>query len=162
LGCQAAILEEEKNMGSRDQVRNLEIFKVGADAVNEFEYSKNQGELTEQQEHHLEQPESASAPTTEAERIEQVIADAHAKVEERKRKGSGNIGKKKSAPKKPAGRRPARKAAATRKSAKKGATKKSAKKAVSKKSAKRVAARKSTTKKATKKSAVKRSTARKR
>ena len=160
-------------MGSRDQVRNLEIFRVGADAVNEFEYSKNQGELTEQQEHHLEQPNSASGPATEAERIEQVIADAHAKVEERKRRGSGNAGKKKSAAskaaakksaaKKPAARKPARKAAATtRKSAKKAVTKKSAKKAASKKSSKKVAARKSTTKKATKKSAVKRSTARKR
>ena len=159
-------------MGSRDQVRNLEIFRVGADAVNEFEYSKNQGELTEQQEHHLEQPDSVSGPATEAERFEQVIADAHAKVEERKRRGSGNAGKKKSAAsksaakksaaKKPAGRKPARKAATTRKSAKKAVTKKSAKKAATKKSAKKVTVRKSTTKKATKKSAVKRSTARKR
>ena len=155
-------------MGSRDQVRNLEIFKVGADAVNEFEYSKNQGELTEQQEHHLEQPDSASGPATEAERIEQVIADAHAKVEERKRKGSGNARKKKSAAsksaakksaaKKPAGRKPARKAAATTKKSAKTATKNSARKAASKKSAKKVASRKSTTKKP----AAKRSTARKR
>ena len=165
-------------MGSRDQVRNLEIFKVGADAVNEFEYEKNQGELSEQQEHHLGPPDSPSGPATEAERIEQVIADAHAKVEERKRKGSGNVAQRKSAAfqsaakktaaKKPAGRKPARRAAATTKKAakksapRKSATKKSAKKAASKKSVKKVAARKSTAKKATKKSAAKRSTARKR
>ncbi|MFZ0062308.1 MAG: hypothetical protein WAL47_09745 [Pyrinomonadaceae bacterium] len=155
-------------MGSRDQVRNLEIFKVGADAVNEFEFQKNQGELSEQQEYHLEQPDSASGPATEAERIEQVIADAHAKVEERKRKGSGNVAQRKSAASKPAAKKPAAKKPAARKPARKAAAtakkaaKKSAKKAASKKSVTKVAARKSTTKKATKKSAAKRSTARKR
>ncbi len=76
-------------MGSRDQMRNLEIFRVGADAVNEFEYQKNQGELTEQREHHPEQQDAPTGPETEAERIEQVIADAHAKVEKRKRKAKG-------------------------------------------------------------------------
>jgi hypothetical protein len=150
-------------------MRSLEIFKVGADAVNEFEYQKNQGELTEQREHHLEQQESPSGPATEAERIEQVIADAHAKVEERKRKGSGNVGRKKSAApksatKKSGGKKPAARSPARKTAAKKSTTKNSAKKSAAKKSAgKKSAAKKSAGKKsAAKKSAGKRSAARKR
>ena len=111
-------------MGSRDQMRNLEIYKVGADAVNEFEYQKNQGELTEQQEHHLEQQNSPSGAGTEAERIEQVIADAHAKVEKRKRKAS---------------RRTATKAAAKKSQAKKPAKKSAAKKSAARSAAKKAA-----------------------
>ena len=160
-------------MGSRDQMRNLEIFKVGADAVNEFEYQKNQGELTEQREHHLEQQDSSSRPATEAERIEQVIADAHAKVEERKRKGSGNVGRKKSAAsksatkksggKKPVARTPARKTAAKKSTTKNSAKKSAAKKSAAKKPANKSASQKSAAKRsAAKKSAGKRSAARKR
>ena len=96
-------------MGSRDQMRNLEIYKVGADAVNEFEYQKNQGELTEQQEHHLEQQKSPSGAGTEAERIEQVIADAHAKVEKRKRKAARGTATKTTGAKKSQGKKPAKK-----------------------------------------------------
>ena len=134
-------------MGSRDQMRNLEIYKVGADAVNEFEYQKNQGELTEQQEHHLQQQNSPSGAGTEAERIEQVIADAHAKVEKRKRKAARGKPIKAAGPKKSQRKKPAKKAAA-RSTAKKAAPKSTAKKSAAKKSvAKKSAARKSASKK---------------
>ncbi len=33
----------------REQMRNLEISKIGATQVNEFEYQKHQGEMTEQE-----------------------------------------------------------------------------------------------------------------
>jgi hypothetical protein len=145
-------------MGSRDQMRNLEIFKVGADAVNEFEYQKNQGELTEQQEHHLEHQNSPSGPATEAERIEQVIADAHAKVEKRKRKALRGTGSKAAAAKRSQGKKPVKKSAtkkaAARSTAKKPASKSTAKNSVAKKStAKKSAAKKSASRKTTKKSA---------
>lgn len=147
-------------MGSRDQVRNLEIFKIGADAVNEFEYQKNQGELTEQREHHLEQPDSPSGPGTEADRIEQVIADAHAKVEERKRKAARGLGKKTAAKKSPG--RSTKKSAAKKPSAKKPPVKKSAKRSAAKSIAKQSAAKQSARQTAPKKkSAARKSPARK-
>ena len=112
-------------MGSRDQMRNLEIFKVGADAVNEFEYQKNQGELTEQREHHLEQPDSPSGPGTESERLEQVIADAHAKVAERRRKASRGADRKTAAVRKSPGKKSAKKSSAKKSPVKKSPAKKS-------------------------------------
>ena len=141
-------------MGSRDQMRNLEIFRVGADAVNEFEYQKNQGELTEQREHHPEQQDAPAGQETEAERIEQVIADAHAKVEKRKRKARGASGTKavaaKRSPVKLTKKAGAKKSAAKKSTAKKPAVRSAAKKAASK----------STAKKSAKKSAEKKSVAR--
>ncbi len=133
-------------MGSRGQMRNLEIFRVGADAVNEFEYQKNRGELTEQREHHLEHPDSPSGPETEAERIEQVIADAHAKVEKRKRKAKGTAGTKAAAPKRSPGKKAAKKSAAKKATAKKSAVKSGGKKFASK-SAVKASAKKSKAKK---------------
>jgi membrane protein involved in colicin uptake len=152
-------------MGTRDQMRNLELFRVETDVVNEFEYQKNQGELTEQREHHSEQQDSPSAPETEAERIEQVIADAHAKVEKRKRKAKGAAGTKvaaaKKSPRKSTKKAGAKKSAA-KKSAVKSAAKKSASKLISKKTAKKSAAKKSAARKtATKKAAARKPPARK-
>jgi membrane protein involved in colicin uptake len=152
-------------MGTRDQMRNLELFRVETDVVNEFEYQKNQGELTEQREHHSEQQDSPSAPETEAERIEQVIADAHAKVEKRKRKAKGAAGTKVAAAKK-SPRKSTKKAGAkkwaAKKSAVKSAAKKSASKLISKKTAKKSAAKKSAARKtATKKAAARKPPGRK-
>jgi hypothetical protein len=157
-------------MGTRDQMRNLELFRVETDVVNEFEYQKNQGELTEQREHHSEQQDSPSAPETEAERIEQVIADAHAKVEKRKRKAKGAAGTKVAAAKKSprkstkkaGAKKSAAKKSAAKKSAVKSAAKKSASKLISKKTAKKSAAKKSAARKtATKKAAARKPPARK-
>lgn len=147
-------------MGSRDQMRNLEIFRVGTDAVNEFEYQKNQGELTEQREHHLEQQDSPSSPQTEAERIEQVIADAHAKVEKRKRKAKGGASTKAAPAKKAPGKKSAKKAT-TKKAATRSTVKKSAPKSAARKSAAKSTAKKSAAKGSVKKSAAKQSAARK-
>lgn len=139
----------------REQMRNLETFKVGANAVNEFEYQQHQGELTEQLEHHPDQ-QNPSAPVTQAERVEQIMAEAHEKVEERKRRGISSFGKKKPTAKKLAAK------PAARKQAKKQASKSTARKASPKKaSGKKASIKKSAGKKPNKKSTTKKSAARK-
>ena len=141
----------------RGQMRNLERLGVGTGDINEFEYQKNQGELTEQLEHQGDREGAVPEATTTAERVQQVIADAHEKVEERKRKGLNRAAKKKA---------PARKAAAKKPAAKKLTSKRSPAKKSTQKSAARKSAKTSTTKsaakKSTKKVAAKKSTARKR
>jgi len=154
----------------REQMRNLETFKVGANEVNEFEYQQHQGELTEQLEHHGDQQNQDTPPLTEAERVEQIMADAHEKVEERKRRGTSSYGKKRPAAKKPAAKKATKSAA--KKSTRKAATKKVAKKSSPKKAAarksaakksgtKKLASKKSATKKSASRSAAKKSAARK-
>lgn len=68
----------------REQMRNLEISKIGATQVNEFEYQKHQGEITEQE--HVGQQEGGSKRMTQAERVAAVTAAAHQKVEKRRKK----------------------------------------------------------------------------
>ncbi|MDQ2938222.1 MAG: hypothetical protein M3R67_12055 [Acidobacteriota bacterium] len=69
----------------REQMRNLEVSKIGGSSqINEFEYQKHQGELTEQ-EHPHEQGGAAKRPT-KAEQIAQVTAAAHKKVEKKRKK----------------------------------------------------------------------------
>ena len=114
----------------RDQMRNLETFNVGTNTVNEFEYQHNQGELTEQLEHQPDQQNLQPETATEAERIEKIMADAHEKVEERKRRGKSSYAsgkaKARKSPTKAAARKSTKKSAAARKSsAKKSASKKS-------------------------------------
>ena len=77
----------------REQMRNLEISKLGATQVNEFEYQKNQGEMTEQE--HGGQQGKDGKRMTQAERVAQITAAAHRKVEKRRKKE----GAKGSAPK---------------------------------------------------------------
>lgn len=129
----------------RGQMRNLETFGVGTGDINEFEYQKNQGELTEQLEHQGAQEDATAGPATTADRVKQIMADAHQKVEERKRKGINRPAKKTATTKKSAAKRPAtRKLAGTagtarmaaQKSSKKSAARKSTKKSA-KKSAKK-------------------------
>ena len=69
----------------REQMRNLDVAKVGAgNQINEVEYQKHKGELTEQ-EHPHEQGGAAKRPT-KAEHIAQVMAAAHKKVEKKRKK----------------------------------------------------------------------------
>lgn len=77
----------------REQMRNLDTSRIGGAQVNEFEYQKNQGELTEQLEQH---PSAAKAAKrlTQAERVKQIMAAAHKKVEKRKKKGVAATGKR--------------------------------------------------------------------
>ena len=82
-------------------MRNLEISKIGATQVNEFEYQKHQGEMTEQE--HAGQQGRGARRLTQAERVAQVTAAAHKKVEKKRKKegarsgstNSGTKGKKK-------------------------------------------------------------------
>lgn len=72
----------------REQMRNLDVAKVGAgNTVNEFEYQKHQGEMTEQE--HAGQQGRSGKRLTQAERVAQVTAAAHKKVEQKKRKKEG-------------------------------------------------------------------------
>lgn len=68
----------------REQMRNLEISKIGATQVNEFEYQKHQGEMTEQE--HPDEQGGAKKRLTKAEQVAQVIEAAHKKVEKRRKK----------------------------------------------------------------------------
>lgn len=68
----------------REQMRNLEISKIGATQVNEFEYQKHQGEMTEQE--HPDEQGGGAKRLTKAEQVAQVIAAAHKKVEKRRKK----------------------------------------------------------------------------
>ena len=78
----------------REQMRNLEISKIGATQVNEFEYQKHQGEMTEQE--HPGQQGSGGKRLTQAERVAQVMAAAHRKVEKKRKKDGAKSGSKKS------------------------------------------------------------------
>jgi len=81
----------------REQMRNLEISKIGATQVNEFEYQKHQGEMTEQE--HPGQQGSGGKRLTQAERVAQVMAAAHRKVEKKRKKEGAKSASKKSAAK---------------------------------------------------------------
>jgi hypothetical protein len=74
----------------REQMRNLEISKIGATQVNEFEYQKHQGEITEQE--HAGKQGGGSKRLTQAERVAQVTAAAHKKVEKRRKKEGAKSG----------------------------------------------------------------------
>jgi hypothetical protein len=77
----------------REQMRNLEISKIGATQVNEFEYQKHQGEITEQE--HPGQQGKSGKRLTQAERVAEVMAAAHKKVEKkRKKEGAKSEAKK--------------------------------------------------------------------
>ena len=72
----------------REQMRNLEVTKIGASQVNEFEYQKHQGEMSEQE--HPGRQAGGGKRLTKAEQVAQVMAAAHKKVEKkRKKEGAG-------------------------------------------------------------------------
>jgi hypothetical protein len=78
----------------REQMRNLEISKIGASQVNEFEYQKHQGEMSEQE--HPGQQGRGGKRLTQAERVAQVMAAAHKKVEKKRKKEGAKSPSKKS------------------------------------------------------------------
>jgi hypothetical protein len=78
----------------REQMRNLDTSRLGGAQVNEFEYQKNQGDLTEQQDQHPLGAKEVKRPT-QAERVKQIMAAAHKKVEKKKKKEAAGTGKKK-------------------------------------------------------------------
>ena len=77
----------------REQMRNLDTSRIGGAQVNEFEYQKNQGELTEQLEQHPGAGKE-SRRLTQAERVKQIMEAAHKKVEKKKKKEAATSGKK--------------------------------------------------------------------
>lgn len=81
----------------REQMRNLDVAKVGAGhTVNEFEYQQHQGEITEQE--HAGQAGRGAKRLTQAERVAQVTASAHKKVEKkRKKEGTKSVTTKRAA-----------------------------------------------------------------
>ena len=86
--------EDLRNMG-REQMRNLEISKIGATQVNEFDYQKHHGEMTEQD--HAGEQGRSDKRMTQAERVAQVTAAAHKKVEKKRRKEGTKTGTAKGA-----------------------------------------------------------------
>lgn len=84
---------------SKDQMRNIETFKIGSSQVNEFEYQKNRGQLTEQFEHHADEAAKGAKPMTQAERVKAIMAAAHKKVEKRRKKESPKRAAKKASKK---------------------------------------------------------------
>ena len=70
----------------RKQMRNLVTYKIVDTQVNEFEYQKHQGEMTEQEDQHPDAIVSGSKPPTQAERVKQITAAAHNKVEKKRKK----------------------------------------------------------------------------
>ena len=74
----------------REQMRNLEISKIGATQVNEFEYQKHQGEMTDQE--HAGQQGGRGKRLTQAERVAQITAAAHKKVEKKRKKEGAKSG----------------------------------------------------------------------
>lgn len=68
----------------KGQTRNIETFKVGSTRVNEFDFHKHQGEM---QEHHVTQQEQGGGKVqTRAERVAEVMKQAHEKVLRRKKR----------------------------------------------------------------------------
>src|SRR6266850_4424135 len=75
----------------REQMRNLDVAKVGAgNPVNEFEYQKHQGEMTEQE--HPGKQGGGVKRLTKAEQVAQVMAAAHKKVEKKRKKEAAKSG----------------------------------------------------------------------
>ena len=71
---------------AKDQTRNIETFKIGGTRVNEFEFHKHQGEMNEHFVQHPHQGTAEGKPLTKAERVAQLMAQAHRKVQRRKKK----------------------------------------------------------------------------
>ena len=79
----------------REQMRNLEVFKIGGTQVNEFEYQKRQGEMTEQLDRHPDEQAASSKRPTQAERVKQIMAAAHEKVEKKRKREAAKTGRSK-------------------------------------------------------------------
>src|SRR2546423_12870635 len=78
----------------KDPARNQPNYKIGGGHLNEFEYARNQGAMTEAEHERFQQQQAErqaveagaeqAAPQTEAERIQQLMADVHERVQRRK------------------------------------------------------------------------------
>ncbi|HMF55431.1 MAG TPA: hypothetical protein VK619_03655 [Pyrinomonadaceae bacterium] len=160
---------------TKNQAKNRSRFEVRGGVLNEFEFARNEGEMTEEErdrltrqeeEQRLSDAEAGEPPQTEAERIEQMMADARREAERRLARpnqptvSGAHPGTAKKSAKKRGGKASTEKRAGAvtgaSKGAKKGARESSGKKAgkAAKKSggAKKSAARKSSSKRSAGKS----------
>ncbi|HEX8179533.1 MAG TPA: hypothetical protein VF525_08320 [Pyrinomonadaceae bacterium] len=119
----------------KDPTRNQPNYKIGGSHLNEFEYARDKGAMTEAEHERFQQQQAEAgdaaqaAPQTEAERVQQLMSDVHEQVQRRKEKQSASAAQpagRKGGARKPGGQTSAKsadKASAGRKSAgaKKGA-----------------------------------------
>jgi hypothetical protein len=124
-----AVVQEAENM-PKDPKRNIQSYQIEGGHLNEFEYQQKQGELAEGSGFAFSEDTNKPNPTEAMERITQVTADAHRKVEKRKRGGLVPVANRKN---NASSKRPAKKVA--RKPAKKKTTRKKATRATTKKRA---------------------------
>lgn len=103
---------------SGEQKRNIDLANIGSKQVNEFEYQKHQGEITQQE--HPGQQKGAAPSLTRAEQVARITAAAHKKVEKRRKKEGAKTAEKKSAAK---SSKKSSKKATSKTSKKSGATK---------------------------------------
>ena len=76
----------------REQMRNIDVANVGGKQLNEFEYQKFHGEMTEQE--HEGQQKGGGKRLSQAERVAQITEAAHKKVEQRRKKQGAKAGAK--------------------------------------------------------------------
>jgi hypothetical protein len=118
-------LGRKKNV-PKDPKRNIQSYQIEGGDLNEFEFQKRQSEMAEDSELPFTEETDKPNPTQAMERIAEVTARAHRKVEKRKKRGLVKVGGQKSIA---VGKRSAKKAA--RKSAKKEPTRAGTKKRTS-------------------------------
>jgi hypothetical protein len=116
----------EKKTVPKDPKRNIQSYQIEGGHLNEFEFQQSQSEMAEDSELPFSEKTDKPNPTEAMERIAQVTAEAHRKVEKRKRRGLVQVGGRKS---NATSKRSAKKVA--RKSAKKKTTRASTKKRAS-------------------------------
>lgn len=69
----------------REQMRNLETSKIGAQG-NEFDHKKRPGQ-------HPDEGTGGAKKLSQAERVQQIMAEAHKKVEKRRKKEAAKAGR---------------------------------------------------------------------
>jgi hypothetical protein len=133
----------------KDPKKNIQRYQVQGGHLNEFEFQQSQGKLAEESD--LPFADQTGQPgLSQMEHVAAVTAEAHQKVEKRKRTGTAKAGgAQKVAPGKKSAKKGTRKSA--RKTPTKSGTKKLTKGTSAKKSAKKVAksSKKTTKKKST-------------
>ena len=68
----------------KDQTRNIETFKVGANHINEFDFHKHQGEMRPSR--GQDQASTPQQGETTSERVARLTKQAHEKVVRKKRR----------------------------------------------------------------------------
>lgn len=84
--CPSLVPEVRKKNLPKDPKRNIASYQIEGGHLNEFEFQKSQSEMAEESKSPLadktEMPEQ-----TQAERVAEVTAEAHKKVEKRQKRG---------------------------------------------------------------------------